>query len=259
MLLVIRCSSIFHSTLTAPFLLPFFFTCFLFLISPWISFSLPLSFSIYLYLSHFESPSLSLSFSLPLFPSLSAFFLCLYFHFSLYFSLTASLSLISLSLYPSLHPSFLLSFYTSYYLIFYTSPSLPSFLPSFSTSFPPSLLSFHFLPLLHPADKLAAEATGGDEIYKEMAATESLKGSSRHLIYMGRNEYKKCRNIPRLREFAELFSVPVCDFGDAIRHGFKAEPPPTPSLGTEEGKRSYVIYLAFFFPFLSQFDLLYFT
>ena len=70
-----------------------------------------------------------------------------------------------------------------------------------------------------------------------MAATEALKGSSRHLIYMGRNEYKKCRNIPKLREFAELFSVPVCDFGDAIRHGFKAEPPPTPSLTTEEGRR----------------------
>ena len=257
MLLVIRCSSIFHSTLTAPFLLPFFFTCFLFLISPWISFSLPLSFSIYLYLSHFQSPSLSLFLSPSISISLCFFSLSLFPFLSLLFSHCLSLLDFSLPfpLLTSFLPPLVLYFLLPYFLYFTFSPSLPSF----STSFPPSLLSFHFLPLLHPADKLAAEATGGDEIYKEMAATESLKGSSRHLIYMGRNEYKKCRNIPRLREFAELFSVPVCDFGDAIRHGFKAEPPPTPSLGTEEGKRSYVIYLAFFFPFLSQFDLLYFT
>lgn len=45
----------------------------------------------------------------------------------------------------------------------------------------------------------------------------------------------QCRNTPRLREFAEIFAVPACEFGDAIRHGFKAEPPATPHLTTEEG------------------------
>ena len=47
--------------------------------------------------------------------------------------------------------------------------------------------------------------------------------------------FYQCRNTPRLREFAEIFAVPACEFGDAIRHGFKAEPPATPHLTTEEG------------------------
>jgi hypothetical protein len=145
--------------------------------------------------------------------------------------------------------------------------------------------------------ELQAAEEAHDERDKEMMVSEAIKGSSKHIIHMGRNEYKKvkcflsfliitcytcslfyhrllckrhrlslsllllplllsitmsslshslllsppqCRAIPRLREFAEIFSVPVCEFGDAIRHRFKAEPPATPSLTTEEAAASFV-------------------
>ena len=63
----------------------------------------------------------------------------------------------------------------------------------------------------------------------------------------------QCRNTPRLREFAEIFAVPACEFGDAIRHGFKAEPPATPHLTTEEGRWFYAVpwsALLYYFSFL---------
>ena len=77
------------------------------------------------------------------------------------------------------------------------SPSFNLLLISFLNSLTPQLTIWLLPPWLPhppfpPADKLAAEENG-DEIYKEMAAAEALKGSKRHLIHMGRNEYKRVR------------------------------------------------------------------
>lgn len=49
------------------------------------------------------------------------------------------------------------------------------------------------------------------------------------IIGTGNDKYKKFCQVSRIREFLEQVSVRTCEFGDAFRHGFKVEPPPTPS------------------------------
>eukprot|EP01038_Epipyxis_sp_PR26KG_P004105 gene4105-5855_t len=49
-----------------------------------------------------------------------------------------------------------------------------------------------------------------------------------------RDEYSKYRKITNLRNFIEMIAVPVCDFADGLRHGFKVEPSSTPESTCEE-------------------------
>ena len=74
----------------------------------------------------------------------------------------------------------------------------------------------------------------GEKI-KEMS---SLRG--RRTIASGKDLYRKYCRMERLREFAEYFVIPVSEFGDSMRHGFKSEPPPTPPQTAQESASQYV-------------------
>ena len=67
-----------------------------------------------------------------------------------------------------------------------------------------------------------------DEDGDKVKGMSSLRISGRRTIASGKDHYRKYCRIERLREFAEYFVIPVSEFGDSMRHGFKSEPPPTP-------------------------------
>ena len=84
-----------------------------------------------------------------------------------------------------------------------------------------------------------------DETDREMAdSVAGLKSSSaRHIISMGKDDYKRYRRIPRLREFAELFAIAACDFGEAIRYGSASNVPTAPPIKPEDAAADFVDYV----------------
>jgi transcription elongation factor SPT6 len=65
------------------------------------------------------------------------------------------------------------------------------------------------------------------ELEKEGMNIQSSKVSRRKKITSGKNLYRRYRRMEKLRDFAESFSIPVCEFGYTLRHNFRTEPPPT--------------------------------
>ena len=81
----------------------------------------------------------------------------------------------------------------------------------------------------------------GDETDREMAESViSLGNKPNRVISMGKDEYKRYRRLPRLREFANLFALSACNFGDAIRYGIDAEPPVAPPVSAEDAAAEFV-------------------
>ena len=84
-----------------------------------------------------------------------------------------------------------------------------------------------------------------DETDREMAdSVAGLKSSTaRHIISMGKDDYKRYRRIPRLREFAEMFAIAACDFGEAIRYGSASNVPTAPPIRPEDAAADFVDFV----------------
>lgn len=71
-------------------------------------------------------------------------------------------------------------------------------------------------------DEMLLEA---DRILQEGDGQAAAASSAQRRLGGGRDEYSRCRRVPGLRELAELFTVPACDYGDGLRHSYNTEPP----------------------------------
>lgn len=43
-----------------------------------------------------------------------------------------------------------------------------------------------------------------------------------------KDEYGRYKDLPAIRRLVQAMAVPAAQLGDALRHGFKVEPPATP-------------------------------
>lgn len=88
-----------------------------------------------------------------------------------------------------------------------------------------------------------AEVGGGDEEGDDQEPEEGGDGEGgegdgeskgrkyvKKALRRRKDEYARYKDHPALRKVVELIGVPASEFGDALRHGFKVEPPPTHEL-----------------------------
>jgi transcriptional accessory protein Tex/SPT6 len=104
------------------------------------------------------------------------------------------------------------------------------------------LMAFLALLLKGAEAGAADKEVEGDETDREMTeSVNTLKGSkANRVISMGKDEYKRYRRIPRLREFANLFAHSAYAFGEAIRYGIDSEPPVAPPVTAEDAAMEFV-------------------
>lgn len=77
-------------------------------------------------------------------------------------------------------------------------------------------------------------------MYIVAASSAHPSQSTRSVPSAKKDRYFKLCSIPRIREFLEQISVPVSELGDALRYGFKIDPPETPSVAITDLAMDYV-------------------
>eukprot|EP01034_Spumella_vulgaris_P023707 gene23707-29953_t len=82
------------------------------------------------------------------------------------------------------------------------------------------------------ADQLATQ--GEEEDGGQQRGSDGYVKQNRRLGIVKRDEYGRLKGIRSLRKFAEKIALPVHEFGDSLRHGFRADPPSTESRDCEE-------------------------
>jgi transcription elongation factor SPT6 len=102
---------------------------------------------------------------------------------------------------------------------------------------------FRFLTLLMQGAEKGGflESVSNDEMdadglegVNEEERTTGRSRQNRRLGIVKRDEYSRLKGIRTLRRFAEKVALPVHEFGDSVRHGFRVDPPPTDSQSCEQ-------------------------
>lgn len=100
-----------------------------------------------------------------------------------------------------------------------------------------------FWRLLSQNAEADAAGAAGAESQPESADSQSSeavqrKHSSKKALHLRRDQYARYKNNAVLREFIEQMCLPVHEFGDALRHGFRPDVPQTPEARCEDFVRA---------------------